>query len=500
MARGIFTLKQQLQGLQQRAWSGTITTPAVDYLVVAGGGSGSGAGGGAGGLLQGSVPVTAGTSYTVTVGGGGSSANGQNSVFGSITALGGGLGGTGFSATNNSGFAGGSGGGGSFGRSVYSEPFGSGGQGVFGQGNAGASGWTNNPADSSQLQTSGGGGAGTAGFVGNATIAGAGGAGIASAINGTVTVYAGGGGGGTYTGSLSTTGQGGVGGGGRGGHTGNNAVAGTANTGGGGGGALGYSAGAGGSGIVIISYPDVYAAAAATTGSPTVSTSGSGSLLFNGSSSFLYGTTLSNLALGTGDFTVEGWFYQTADNTYPIALEIGDHGASSGVAFMTKYSGNATLYSGGFYGTQATTLNAWNHIAWVRASGVLKIYVNGIGGTGVSFTNNLTVASNVSIGRTYYYNPTNYWYTGSISNFRVVKGTAVYTTNFTPSTIPLTVITNTQLLMNSVSGALFADSSTNAYTFTTSSAPTWNQASPFATGLGYKNRVYTWTSSGSITF
>jgi hypothetical protein len=31
-------------------------------------------------------------------------------------------------------------------------------------------------------------------------------------------------------------------------------------------------------------------------------------------------------------------------------------------------------------------------------------------------------------------------------------------------------------------------------------SPTWNQASPFATGLGYKNRVYTYTGSGTITF
>jgi hypothetical protein len=31
-------------------------------------------------------------------------------------------------------------------------------------------------------------------------------------------------------------------------------------------------------------------------------------------------------------------------------------------------------------------------------------------------------------------------------------------------------------------------------------APTWNQSSPFATGLGYKNRVYSWTTTGSGTF
>ena len=89
---------------------------------------------------------------------------------------------------------------------------------------------------------------------------------------------------------------------------------------------------------------------------------------------------------------------------------------------------------------------------------------------------------------------------GYISNARIVKGTAVYTTTFTPSTIPLTAISGTSVLLNSVSGAFLADSSTNSFTASVSTQlPTWNALSPF-TGTGYKNRVYTWTGSGSITF
>jgi hypothetical protein len=92
---------------------------------------------------------------------------------------------------------------------------------------------------------------------------------------------------------------------------------------------------------------------------------------------------------------------------------------------------------------------------------------------------------------------------GYLSNVRVVKGVAVYTSNFTPSTTPLTPISGTSLLLNTVSGSLFTDSSTNTFTPLAPGSfgkPTWNQLSPFATGLGYKNRVYTWTSSGTITF
>jgi hypothetical protein len=60
-------------------------------------------------------------------------------------------------------------------------------------------------------------------------------------------------------------------------NSGRNGLAGVVNTGSGGGGAHGYVAttgGAGGSGIVIIRYPDVFPLATSTTGSPTVTTSG----------------------------------------------------------------------------------------------------------------------------------------------------------------------------------------------------------------------------------
>ena len=60
MATGLFNLKQQLQGLIQKAWTGTQKTNFVEYLVVAGGGGANNGGGGAGGLLQGIVPVTTG--------------------------------------------------------------------------------------------------------------------------------------------------------------------------------------------------------------------------------------------------------------------------------------------------------------------------------------------------------------------------------------------------------------------------------------------------------
>ena len=87
---GMWTLSQVSQAVKNLTWTG-LPPSIVEYLIVAGGGGGGGGGGGAGGLLAGMVPVVAGTSYSVTVGGGGAlgttgatGTNGDNSVFSSI--------------------------------------------------------------------------------------------------------------------------------------------------------------------------------------------------------------------------------------------------------------------------------------------------------------------------------------------------------------------------------------------------------------------------------
>ena len=481
--------------------------PAVDYLVVAGGGGagktgGGSGGGGGGGLLQGSVPVTAGTSYTVTVGSGGPGSIsttlqgtiGVSSVFGSISALGGGGGGTGdTNATYGPGAAGGSGGGGT-GYSAWP-----GGQGTFGQGNAGGSG-----VGSLQYHGGGGGGAGTIGLSGTSLAAGNGGAGIASNITGTLTAYAGGGGGGINS---AAGGSGGVGGGGGTGPTADSVgVNGAANTGGGGGGgyasAANQNGGSGGSGIVIVSYPDIYAGAASTTGSPTVSTSGSGSMYFNGST-YLVGPTTSALNFTTGNYTVEFWVYPTAT---PGTLDIYFSASAGGNNFQIGFSPSQYLYSN-FPSIRSGTatsiiLNKWNHVALVRSGTNVALFSNGtrVGtatdATSTSLTNYYIATYNAGPGS---YNATNAY----MSNLRI-SNAAIYDptlTTYTVPTTPFSPISSTVLLMSTVSGSFLADSSASSLTLSsTTGTPAWNQASPFATGLGYKNRVYTWTSSGSVTF
>jgi hypothetical protein len=207
-------------------WTAPIGVTSVEYLVVAGGGGAgngfdnAGGGGGAGGMvLTGIINVTPGQSYTITVGDGGigganarvnnAGTDGENSVFGSITALGGGRGQgsrtgglPGAKYTDVSAATGGAGSGGGFG--------GKGGGGVIN------------------------------GFNNSGTTGGAGGNGVSSSISGTSVTYGAGGAGGNA--GTQNSGVNGTSNSGNGGRAGGAAVA--SSTGG----------GNGGSGIVIIRY------------------------------------------------------------------------------------------------------------------------------------------------------------------------------------------------------------------------------------------------------
>lgn len=233
----------------------------VDVLVVGGGGAGGGdtfggGGGGAGGYQRSqSQAVTAGSSYTVDIGPGGtgttaSGGNGTQSSFDALVANGGGGGGRGDTPATN-GAAGGSGGGGGGGAGNTTGGAGS-------QGNAGGGGI--NSGTNTEDRGGGGGGAAAAGTSGSTTTGGAGGNGYdLSLIFGTgfgaSGAVAGGGGGGKR--GAPAGGVAGIGGGGAGSATGVG-TAGTANTGGGGGGVGGTTQGqtgaGGGSGVVVLRY------------------------------------------------------------------------------------------------------------------------------------------------------------------------------------------------------------------------------------------------------
>lgn len=252
----------------------TVTAPGTfEVLVIGGGGAGGnggGGGGGAGGLSQQTIYLPTGAT-SVTIGAGATAVDdgdisllnliGSTSVCGSVTAVGGGSGGSrsaGFNNPENRGFDGGSGGGTS--KDSYTKPAGQ--PIITGQGNAGGDAAVQN---TTSIGGSGGGGAGAVGGQGNSSEqAGDGGAGsntystwATATSTGDSGYYAGGGGGSTNSSTAGVNGSGGSGGGGDGGLNNLAAQAGTANTGGGGGaGAFSTNTigGNGGSGLVIIRY------------------------------------------------------------------------------------------------------------------------------------------------------------------------------------------------------------------------------------------------------
>jgi len=264
---------------------------SVDYLVVAGGGAGGGnyraGGGGAGGLrtsygnnsgggnsAESSFSALTSTNYTIEVGASGAASNnaqggnGGDSKFGTvgseITSTGGG-GGSPYGTA--AGSAGGSGGG-----SAGLEPN-MGSAGAGGAGQVGTQGYNGGQGASSSSLTGGGGGGG-AGAQGNNYGSGAtdgdGGVGLeVNIIGSTGNFYAGGGGGGNYGSQYGNVTVGGNGGGGAGGSAlgTDSGVAGTVNKGGGGGGSAWTGVGsAGGSGVVILRYPDTYTIQETTSG------------------------------------------------------------------------------------------------------------------------------------------------------------------------------------------------------------------------------------------
>jgi hypothetical protein len=206
---------------------------------------------------------------------------------------------------------------------------------------------------------------------------------------------------------------------------------------------------------------------------------------FNGSSDYLTLPSNSALAFGTGDFTVELWFYKTSTATGAV----NDYASANGFGFAIQNNNVITFASGGAAINFAATinLNQWNHVAVVRNSGTLSCYLNGVSiGTPTADSKNYLSPSSLVIGKNA--GGSLEYFLGYISNLRMVKGTAVYTSSFTPPTIPLTAITNTSLL--TCQSNRFKDGSTNAFVLTPNGTPKAQAFQPFSPTASYTAAAY----------
>jgi hypothetical protein len=173
-----------------------------------------------------------------------------------------------------------------------------------------------------------------------------------------------------------------------------------------------------------------------------------GSFIVNGAGDRLTTTE----SLGSGDFTVEFWAYTLTATDDPFFETRTANLSPTGLTFTAVTSSNVRIFDSGIRltVTGVSYVNQWVHFAIERSSGTITIYVNGTAGGSVANTTNYSDTS-FCIGGSPYYGPTNAY----ISNFRLVKGSAVYGGNFTPPTAPLTAITNTELLLNFADAAIF---------------------------------------------
>jgi hypothetical protein len=188
-------------------------------------------------------------------------------------------------------------------------------------------------------------------------------------------------------------------------------------------------------------------------------------------------------------FTIE---FFVCWNAVPSTLSMFISEDGGNVSKYLTYNNNGTLQAqmGGNVGTVAScpfslSSGVWYHIAFVRDTNTITIYVNGVAQTMTQATQSgafLDVGTINYIGR--WGGTTEYAFNGQMSNFRAVVGTAVYTANFTPPTAPLTAITNTQLL--TCQSSTFIDNSPSARAITVNgNAYTGTLNNPFNSIVNY---------------
>jgi hypothetical protein len=230
---------------------------------------------------------------------------------------------------------------------------------------------------------------------------------------------------------------------------------------------------------------------------------------FNGGGNYFIIPQSNDFNFGSGNFTIECWFYanQTLSGYSGIFVK-GTSGDFGRYTFIISNNGTRAEFwvnkwgvSGPICGSSTIiTDGKWHHLAVVRNNNVFRFYVDGQAG---SVTNTWTGSIDNSSATPYIgVDPFDFNrnLNAIISNLRVVKGTAVYTSNFTPPISPLTAIAGTSLL--TCQSNRFADNSSNNFTITVNGNVSVSTEAPFSPtseysittdgGSGYFNGSTDW--------
>ena len=205
-----------------------------------------------------------------------------------------------------------------------------------------------------------------------------------------------------------------------------------------------------------------------------------GSISFNGTNQYVSVPGSSDWAVGTGDFTVEWFQYQTSfSSAWPRIFSVGSYPSTSiGVSIE---GGTIYVWLAGagprLFASAGSISNQWVHFAVTRSGTTLRIFKNGVQlASGTNSTNVTNSSTPLYVGSE---GTSGTYFGGLITNFHFVKGTALYTSAFTPSG-PLSAVADTKLLLQAVSsGSLLSDSSGLARTVNGVSTPEFNWGTPF---------------------
>lgn len=225
---------------------------------------------------------------------------------------------------------------------------------------------------------------------------------------------------------------------------------------------------------------------------------GKWSVYLDGAGDYLTIPDNAALEVGSNNFTFEVWYMPLNITSSNLTIcDFGSQGASNQASILPFYqNGSSLVYyisSNGTAWTIASNVSyggtlvygEWHHLALVRNGSTITPYFNGVAGTSVTTTSAVhNSAVNKYIGA---FTLGSGVPTGYISNFRLVNGTAVYTSAFTPPTKPLTAIANTSLLL--FSSNTFVDKSTNNFSPTVYGTPRVLPYSPFAPSRSYSKEV-----------
>ena len=256
-----------------------------------------------------------------------------------------------------------------------------------------------------------------------------------------------------------------------------------------------------------------FARTVTNTGGVSLSTAqsrfGAQSLLFNGTANGnLTLASNASFAFGTGDFTVEAWVYRTSSAQGCVFTCGGDVGTGGTleVFFSTELLYCRIGSGGDLTATWSDTAlnNRWTHIAVVRASGVVTIYINGVASASVTRTTSVTKNTPV-IGRRD--GPSDLFYAGYIDELRI-SPSAAYTSNFAVASSPFVFSDPTSVTANTdyyarlrVDGALMTYSLYSSFTPATWTfgTPIMTQTMPInATDVSMESLVVTTSSVGTL--